>query len=112
VDEQRAIAGEPAACVLVQELLPLYVDNEVAPATRDWMEHHLAVCPACRAAQLDMTQDILDITAPIKSLPEPVPPVADDSGQAPPWPIMTWVTWTAFAGVAGLTALVVSLLWR
>jgi len=101
-----------AACVLVQELLPLYVDNEVAPDTRAWITEHLKVCPDCQAAALDLTQDILDATAPIKALSDPLPPTGGKPARAGRWPVMTWWAWTAFVAAAAGTFFVTMILWR
>lgn len=35
-------------CPIVQDLLPLYVDDVVSPETREWMQHHLQTCCDCR----------------------------------------------------------------
>jgi hypothetical protein len=34
-------------CALVEDLLPLYIDGEVSPATHDMMVEHLAQCEHC-----------------------------------------------------------------
>ncbi len=108
---ENSLPATKAACVLVQELLPLYVDNEVAPDTRRWITEHLQVCPDCQAAALDLTQDILDATAPIKALSDPLPPnpVKPRAGL---WPVMTWWAWTAFVAAAAGTFIVIMILWR
>ena len=39
---------ETLTCSIAWDLLPLYVDEAVSPATREELEAHLAGCPACR----------------------------------------------------------------
>lgn len=36
------------ACPIVQDLLPLYVDNVVSPETGEWIQQHLKTCPDCQ----------------------------------------------------------------
>ena len=43
----RLLHQELNACVLVEDLLPLYIEGEVSPATRDLMVEHLAHCDHC-----------------------------------------------------------------
>ena len=35
------------ACTLIEDLLPLYIEGEVSPATRDLLAEHLAQCDHC-----------------------------------------------------------------
>ena len=35
-------------CPIVQDLLPLYVDDVVSPETREWIQRHLQTCPDCQ----------------------------------------------------------------
>ncbi|MFB5083244.1 zf-HC2 domain-containing protein [Symbiobacterium thermophilum] len=35
-------------CALTEDLLPLYADDLLSPATRQLLEQHAAACPACR----------------------------------------------------------------
>jgi len=58
------------ACAMVQDLLPLYIDGEVSPATREQVAAHLAGCPACagvlagaRSAQSELRQDLAQFHA-------------------------------------------------
>jgi predicted anti-sigma-YlaC factor YlaD len=39
--------GELGACALVQDLLPLYLEGEVSPGSRDLITEHLAGCERC-----------------------------------------------------------------
>jgi hypothetical protein len=43
----RLVQQEPGACALIQDLLPLYIENEVTPASRDLIAEHLAHCERC-----------------------------------------------------------------
>ena len=36
-------------CCVVQDLLPLYIENMVSPETRIYVEEHLAFCAECRS---------------------------------------------------------------
>ncbi len=43
----RLVQQELGACALIQDLLPLYIENEVTPASRDLIVEHLAHCERC-----------------------------------------------------------------
>jgi predicted anti-sigma-YlaC factor YlaD len=43
----RLIQQELGACALVQDLLPLYIESEVSPASRDLIAEHLSQCERC-----------------------------------------------------------------
>jgi predicted anti-sigma-YlaC factor YlaD len=43
----RLVQQELGACALIQDLLPLYIENEVTPASRDLIAEHLAHCERC-----------------------------------------------------------------
>ena len=42
------------SCDEIQELLPLYSDDGLTPGERARCDHHLEVCPVCRAAVADL----------------------------------------------------------
>ena len=50
-------------CNIVQDLLPLYADNTCSPGTREFVEEHIADCPACKALLESMKQSI-DVDLP------------------------------------------------
>jgi hypothetical protein len=54
----RLIQQELGACVLIQDLLPLYVEGEVSPGSRDLIVEHVARCERC-AGYLAGTQNAL-----------------------------------------------------
>ena len=54
----RLLQQELGACVLIQDLLPLYVEGEVSPASRDLIVEHVARCERC-AGYLAGTQNAL-----------------------------------------------------
>ncbi|MFZ5827038.1 MAG: zf-HC2 domain-containing protein [Bacillota bacterium] len=37
-------------CPMIQDLLPLYVDDAISPESRELIDQHLATCPGCRSA--------------------------------------------------------------
>jgi anti-sigma factor RsiW len=43
----RLRAEETGACALVQDLLPLYLEGEVSPVSREQISQHLASCERC-----------------------------------------------------------------
>jgi anti-sigma factor RsiW len=43
----RLRVEEPGVCALVQDLLPLFLEGEVSPASRDQITEHLAGCERC-----------------------------------------------------------------
>jgi hypothetical protein len=43
----RLVQQELGACALIQDLLPLYIEGEVTPASRDLIAEHLARCERC-----------------------------------------------------------------
>lgn len=43
----RLVHEELGACALIQDLLPLYLEGEVSPASRDLITEHLARCQRC-----------------------------------------------------------------
>jgi hypothetical protein len=43
----RLVQQELGACALIQDLLPLYIENEVTPTSRDLIAEHLAHCERC-----------------------------------------------------------------
>src|SRR5436190_5179227 len=54
----RLLHEELGACVLIQDLLPLYVEGEVSPGSRDMIMEHVARCERC-AGYLAGTQNAL-----------------------------------------------------
>jgi hypothetical protein len=54
----RLVQQELGACVLIQDLLPLYVEGEVSPGSRDMIMEHVARCERC-AGYLAGTQNAL-----------------------------------------------------
>src|SRR5215211_5154257 len=43
----RLVQQELGACALIQDLLPLYIEGEVTPASRDLIAEHLEHCDRC-----------------------------------------------------------------
>jgi hypothetical protein len=43
----RLVQQELGACALIQDLLPLYIEGEVTPASRDLIAEHLEHCERC-----------------------------------------------------------------
>jgi hypothetical protein len=54
----RLLQQELGACVLIQDLLPLYVEGEVSPGSRDMIVEHVTRCERC-AGYLAGTQNAL-----------------------------------------------------
>ena len=54
----RLLQQELGACVLIQDLLPLYVEGEVSPGSRELIAEHVARCERC-AGYLAGTQNTL-----------------------------------------------------
>jgi hypothetical protein len=54
----RLLQQELGACTLIQDLLPLYVEGEVSPGSRDMIVEHVARCERC-AGYLAGTQSAL-----------------------------------------------------
>src|SRR5690349_21605494 len=54
----RLVQQELGACALIQDLLPLYVEGEVSPGSRDLIVEHVARCERC-AGYLAGTQSAL-----------------------------------------------------
>jgi hypothetical protein len=54
----RLVQQELGACVLIQDLLPLYVEGEVSPGSRELIVEHVAHCERC-AGYLAGTQSAL-----------------------------------------------------
>jgi hypothetical protein len=54
----RLVQQELGACALIQDLLPLYVEGEVSPGSRDLIVEHVAHCDRC-AGYLAGTQHAL-----------------------------------------------------
>lgn len=63
------------SCEIIQDLLPLYVDNACSPQSREAVEEHLNQCPACsRNLQAIQRPDII---AGLAAEPEPEPVVRE-----------------------------------
>ena len=45
-------------CRVTEDLLPLYVDGTCSPDSREYVEAHLAACPACRALKEQMSKSV------------------------------------------------------
>jgi predicted anti-sigma-YlaC factor YlaD len=56
----RLVQQELGACALIQDLLPLYVEGEVSPGSRDLIVEHVARCDRC-AGYLAGTQNALTL---------------------------------------------------
>ncbi|MDQ2998463.1 MAG: zf-HC2 domain-containing protein, partial [Chloroflexota bacterium] len=54
----RLAQHELGACVLIQDLLPLYIEGETSPGSRDMIVEHVARCERC-AGYLAGTQNTL-----------------------------------------------------
>lgn len=68
----KGVKNEICRCSIVQDLLPLYVEDMVRPDTERYVRDHLAECPACR-----------DELANLKEGTHlPLPPDAPASGMA------------------------------
>lgn len=63
------------SCEIIQDLLPLYVDNACSADSRKAVEEHVAQCPACR--QYLQTIQQTDIIAGLTTEPEPEPIVRE-----------------------------------
>ena len=68
------------ACAMVQDLLPLYIDGEVSPATREQMTAHLGICPDCagrlrgaRSVQSELRRDLAQFHARPVAAPARLP---------------------------------------
>ena len=44
-------------CNIIEDLLPLYVDDMVSEDSRQLVEEHLKMCPACRKMQEEMQRE-------------------------------------------------------
>ena len=44
-------------CNIIEDLLPLYVDDMVSEDSRKLVEEHLKECPACRKMQEEMMRE-------------------------------------------------------
>ena len=44
-------------CNIIEDLLPLYVDDMVSEDSRQLVEEHLKTCPACRKMQEEMMRE-------------------------------------------------------
>ena len=45
------------SCNIIEDLLPLYVDDMVSEDSRKLVEEHLKECPACRKMQEEMVKE-------------------------------------------------------
>ena len=51
-------------CKIVEDLLPLYLDELTSPETAEYIQEHLEICPACSAIYQRMKSDALRERAP------------------------------------------------
>ncbi len=87
-------AQQPADCALVQDLLPLYIDNEVSPESHDRIATHIAQCERCagylagaRSVRAQLQRDQRAVCGPVPAAPPATPaPVAWAGGALPPRP--------------------------
>lgn len=45
-------------CEVIEDILPIYVENMASPSTRELVEEHLADCEACRAKEAQMKDNV------------------------------------------------------
>lgn len=76
--------AQPADCALVQDLLPLYIDNEVSPESHRRIANHIAHCERCagylsgaRSVRAQLLRDQHTVHAPaagpsVTQAPQPV----------------------------------------
>ena len=57
-------------CNIIQDLLPLYIDEICSPETKAAVEEHLAACPTCKALYNTMIREVPTQKQPEKSVPE------------------------------------------
>lgn len=59
----------PLPCEVVQDILPLYVEGDVNPGTKDLMEKHLEECGSCR----DFLKELKNEEPVLNNIPEHLP---------------------------------------
>jgi hypothetical protein len=62
-------------CSLIQDLLPLYIDDAVSPESRRQIEEHLAQCAACSLHLEALRQPVLEVANEVQD------PVASDDAR-------------------------------
>lgn len=59
-------------CEVIEDMLPIYVENMASPSTKELVEEHLASCESCRKKEAEMHQEVVlpkDIdTKPLRSI--------------------------------------------
>lgn len=50
-------------CAIVEDLLPLYVDDLLQEETKQWVEEHLPQCPSCQTALAQM-EEVITVDLP------------------------------------------------
>jgi len=88
------IAEQPTDCALVQDLLPLYIDNEVSPESHARIAIHIAQCERCagylagaRSVRAQLLRDQQVVRTPAAVPPATRTP-AGSAGALPPRPTM------------------------
>ncbi len=66
--QQEVTAALSEQCAIVQDLLPLYIEQIVSPASHSFVETHLQQCPLCQE-QLKQLQQTLVIPAELNTKP-------------------------------------------
>jgi predicted anti-sigma-YlaC factor YlaD len=57
-------------CAIIQDLLPLYIDQICSPETKAAVEEHLKTCPECRRIHEAMIREFPAATTPSQPVPE------------------------------------------
>jgi len=83
-------------CALTEDVLPLYADDLLSPATRQLLEQHAAVCPACR--------QLLQEAA---AAPVPSPPPVQLRMERPARAFFGRLSRMLFTGLAAVVALLI-----
>jgi len=102
---------EIAGCALVQDLLPLYIDNEVSPESHALIADHLARCERCSgflAGARSVRAQILDEETKVRAAFASAPAVA--AVQQPVWSSPLATLWRFAMLLVWLAALAITLL--
>ena len=57
-------------CNIIQDLLPLYIDEICSPETKAAVEEHLKTCPVCKKTYEAMVRDVPEQLRPVDGVPE------------------------------------------
>ena len=57
--QQEVTAVFSEQCAIVQDLLPLYIEQIVSPASCSFVETHLQQCPLCQAQRNQLQQTLI-----------------------------------------------------